>query len=243
MLQRHHLVQHDATAPNIALEVVRPIFYYLWAQVIWRSHHRLGIVLGRIQDFGNPKVTKLDLPCGHEEYVLCLEVSVEHLAIMNVLQSEAHLHKPFHDRRLLKEGPLARFDGLVYVTTICVVHDDAQSSLPCHEHLLKTHNVGMVHLLQQHGFLHSLISLFLFHGRGLHLLDDTESICLHIPHKEGLAEGAFPEHFNALVLLIHPWDPIRSSTRATQLHCTWCDKLEASGRRLVLLGQRLKAVT
>lgn len=46
---------------------------------------------------GNPEVAQFDNPVSSEKNVLRLEVSVEHILLMHVPQSQAYLHKNSHD--------------------------------------------------------------------------------------------------------------------------------------------------
>mmetsp|Transcript_78579 Transcript_78579/g.240445 ORF Transcript_78579/g.240445 Transcript_78579/m.240445 type:complete len:223 (+) Transcript_78579:296-964(+) len=203
MLQGRHLVQDDAQAPDVALEVVGAVLDDFGAEVIRRAHHGLGVILGGVQHPRDAEVAQLDLPGRHEENILGLQVAVQDLAVVHVLEGEVGLHEPLQDHLLAQEQPVAPLDLHVDVAAVRVIHDDAEPALPCHEHLLKSHNVPVVHPLQHDRLLDRLFSLLLPHHRSLHLLDHTELICLGILDQISLAERALAEHLDPLVLFVH----------------------------------------
>lgn len=148
-----------------------------------------------------------------EEYVLALEVSVEDLAVVNVLQAEANLSEPLEHLRLTESASSLLFDPVLEVAayhilenpelTISEVHDDAELSALGLKDLDKLDDVGVREDLKDLGLLDGLLALGLAHLADVYLLHDTlelrkgESWWGYLVRgafdEEGLAERAFSE--------------------------------------------------
>ena len=182
--QRNHLIQDAAKRPNIWLLVVGLLLADLGWQIVWCSDSRLGTVVSVLQDASNSKVTDLDLAALSHENVLGLEVTMEDFPVVDVLDSEGHLHEPvqyliltvadyyliWNHGQLVNEMCWKRRDGRraslqndewkltstnfllisnlgVEITTVSIVHDDAETAL-VHEGFLVGDDVWVAHGFQ-----------------------------------------------------------------------------------------------
>mmetsp|Transcript_53044 Transcript_53044/g.168305 ORF Transcript_53044/g.168305 Transcript_53044/m.168305 type:complete len:241 (-) Transcript_53044:439-1161(-) len=87
------LVEDAAEGPHVGLEPVRLVREDLRAHVVGRAHHALRHLI-LLEDLCEPEVPDENLPLGVQEHVAALEVSVEHILLVHVLQSQEHLSGP-----------------------------------------------------------------------------------------------------------------------------------------------------
>lgn len=80
-----HFIQKYSQAPNVAFEVIGLIRYNLGAEVVWRAHDCCSLVRRFVQNFGNAKVTQFYNSILRQKYILCFQISVQNLAIVNML--------------------------------------------------------------------------------------------------------------------------------------------------------------
>ena len=80
-----------------------------------------------LQDSGDAEITDFDLSALSHEYILCFEVAMQDLAVVDVLNSQCHLDKPVKDLVLAvahASNLLLVSDLGVEITAIRVVHDN-----------------------------------------------------------------------------------------------------------------------
>mmetsp|Transcript_14324 Transcript_14324/g.58328 ORF Transcript_14324/g.58328 Transcript_14324/m.58328 type:complete len:390 (+) Transcript_14324:2365-3534(+) len=83
-----HLVHEDAERPQVHRAIVPASTDNLRRDVIWRSAHRVRLLLGNL--LGEAVVHNLDVPVPVEQQVLGLEVAVHDALRVHVLQREHH---------------------------------------------------------------------------------------------------------------------------------------------------------
>ena len=93
-LQGTNLIEKNTQRPHVTLEVVRGVLYDLRREVVRCSDNCLCYLGGRLQDFGDTKVTKLDYPLLCQEYILTLQIAMQYLPVMDVLNGKAYLSEP-----------------------------------------------------------------------------------------------------------------------------------------------------
>ena len=85
-----------------------------------------------LQHTSNTKVSDLYRSILIHENVLSLQVSVQNFSVVDMLDSESHLHKPVEDL-VFTVADFSNFllvcDLGVEISTICIVHDDAKTAL------------------------------------------------------------------------------------------------------------------
>ena len=94
------LVEHDAQRPDVALEGVGATFDDLRRKVVRGADHRPSHFDSVAKDSCNAEIAKFDdvLLCNKD--ILALDVSVEDLAVVDMLHAETDLSEPIHDLRL-----------------------------------------------------------------------------------------------------------------------------------------------
>ena len=102
VLQSAKLVKDDAQRPNIAFRRVRLTLTRLRTHVVWGSDDGLRSSMGILQNFTNAKISELDRHIARQENVLGFKVSVDDLALVNVLQGEANLNEPIENISFLE---------------------------------------------------------------------------------------------------------------------------------------------
>jgi len=141
MAQCHHLIQNAAERPDVRLLVVRFFLADLWREVVRCANGSLCTVVSVLQHSRNSEVADLYRPVLVHENVLGLQVTMQDLTVVYVLDGQSHLHEPVEDL-VLTVAHFAIFlffrNQGVQVTTVGVVHDDAQTPL-VHKGL--THNL------------------------------------------------------------------------------------------------------
>jgi len=85
-----------------------------------------------LEHSGNSKVTDLDRSILVHENILSFQVSVQDFAVVDVLDSQSHLHKPIQDlvftvAHLANLLLICNFG--VQITSVGIVHDDAEAAL------------------------------------------------------------------------------------------------------------------
>ena len=94
MSQGQHFVQNAPQAPNVRLLVVWFFLANFRGKVIRSSDGSRCAVIGVLEHSSNTEVSDFDLVRLSHEDVLSFQVSVEDLAVVDVLNCQAHLHKP-----------------------------------------------------------------------------------------------------------------------------------------------------
>ena len=100
--QSAKLVEEHTDAPNVALVVVRVVLNDLRTQVVGRTDHSLGQLVGRLHNARDTKVAKLYYVICGEEDIQCFDIAMHDLAVVAVLQCEHYLREPVEDL-LLRE--------------------------------------------------------------------------------------------------------------------------------------------
>ena len=81
-----------------------------------------------LEDPGDTEISNLDLPILGHEYVLCLEVSMKDLSVVDVLDCQGHLDEPVEDLVFsAAHFPLffLHINFCVQVASVSVVHHNA----------------------------------------------------------------------------------------------------------------------
>ena len=94
MPEGDHLIEDAPERPDVRLLVVRLLLADFGREVVGRADGGLRAVVGVLEHAGNSEVTDLNLSVLRHENVLGLEVSVQNLAVVDVLDCQRHLHKP-----------------------------------------------------------------------------------------------------------------------------------------------------
>ena len=94
MPERDHLVKDTAQRPDITLLIVRLFLANLRREVVGSADSCLRAIIGVLKNTGDSEVTNLDLPTLRHENVLCLQVTMQNLSVMNVLDGQSHLDEP-----------------------------------------------------------------------------------------------------------------------------------------------------
>jgi len=122
---------------------------------------------------------------------------MQNLLIMDVLDSQSHLHEPIQNL-VLTVANFAYFllvgDLGVQITTISEVHHNAQAFF-VHERLLVGDNVRMSHRFEDVDLVNGIFSLLPVH---LTHVDDLHDISLSVSHrlnKDGIAETSLSNDF------------------------------------------------
>lgn len=97
MLQRAQFVKNAAEGPHVTLVGVRLALADFGRHVVWGSLDGEGLVVRVFQNFANAEVAELDGVVAREKNVLRLQIAVQNVALMHVLEGEAHLNEPVHD--------------------------------------------------------------------------------------------------------------------------------------------------
>lgn len=100
--QSAKLVEEHTDAPNVALVVVRVVLNDLRTQVVGRTDHSLGQLVGRLHNARDTEVAKLYYVICGEEDIQCFDIAMHDLAVVAVLQCEHYLREPVEDL-LLRE--------------------------------------------------------------------------------------------------------------------------------------------
>ena len=102
MLQCGHLIENTAKCPEVRLVVVRLVLTDLWAEVVGSAYAGFCIINRALQYPGNAKVPKFNIELAGDEYVLCLDISVQNMAAMDILESKADLKENVENEFFLK---------------------------------------------------------------------------------------------------------------------------------------------
>ena len=123
------------------------------------------------------------------------------LPVMAVLERKTYLRKPVNDLILSKVlRALARaFHFLTQITTISIIHHQAQLFSLGDVDLNKRDDIRMLELFQDFGLFEGHLALFERHSREVHFLDHAELFVFRAFDEVGLAEGTLAELLNPLV--------------------------------------------
>jgi len=184
---RNHLVEDTAHAPNITSVVVWHVFPDFWAGVVRRA--RLSSEKPSLGNFRDVEIAKFDdHVLGHED-VRTLDVAVNNLDVVQGLQSPEHLDENVPDLLLSEVGIclLVGVDHLEQVTTVCVLHDDAERVAGVlEEGFLVANHIWVLDRGQNSNFIESV---FLFLGRKFAQFDFLHGVDFAV---------RFPLHFENL---------------------------------------------
>jgi len=190
MSQSYHLVQDAAERPNIRLLVIRLLLTDLRRKVVRSSNGRHCTVVGVLEDSSNAKVAYLDGAILVHKDVLGLQVAVQYFPVVDVLDGQSHLHKPVQDLVLAVTDfayLLLVRDLRVEVSSVCIVHDDAEASL-VHKGLFVGDDVRMAHRLQNVDFVDGVLTLLPVHLGDIDDLHDVGLSILNRLHQDGESE-------------------------------------------------------
>jgi len=91
--ERAHFLEQDAHTPDITFEGVLFTLHDFGRELLGRPHHGLHHLVGVGQHLSDPEVTQFDHVALSQEYVLALEVTVEHFTVVDVFHCETNLYK------------------------------------------------------------------------------------------------------------------------------------------------------
>jgi hypothetical protein len=83
--QSHHLIEDAAQAPDVTLLVIGFFLTDLWGEIVWGTDCSLGAVIRVLEYTSNTEVSYLNLVSLSHENILSFQITVQDLAIMNVL--------------------------------------------------------------------------------------------------------------------------------------------------------------
>ena len=97
VLECAQFVEHAAERPDVALESVRLVLAHLRTHVVGRADHSHRSAVRVLKHFRYPEIAQFHRVVARQEYVLSFEVTVHHLATVDVLERQTELHKPVED--------------------------------------------------------------------------------------------------------------------------------------------------
>ena len=124
---------------------------------------------------------------------------MQYFPIMNMLECEANLCEPIQNMILapilqlspsLLLGFILIFNTSLQITSICVVHDNAQFAFLRLVNFTEPHDVWMLQHLKDLGLTQRFSSLILIHVLNIDLLDDCVSLVRLALHEVRCSEGA-----------------------------------------------------
>ena len=124
---------------------------------------------------------------------------MQNLSVVHMLEPQADLSEPIKDLRLGEEPPALLLDHFLEISSVRVVHNDAQLALLSLIDLAETNNIGMIENLQDFSLLQSVLPLILAHLSNVDLLDDGELLGTLALHQERFTEGSLTEQLDLLV--------------------------------------------
>lgn len=145
------------------------------------------------------EIAQLDDVRACQEYILALDVSVQDLAVVHMLQTEADLSEPVQDLRFSEEAAALRLDHLLEIAPVRVVHHDTELPLLCLVDLPESNDIRVIEHLQYFCLLQRVGALTLAHLSYVDLLNDGQLLRALALDEEGLAEGALSKQVDLLV--------------------------------------------
>jgi len=197
--KRAHLVQHDADAPDVRLEGVRPALNDLWRQVVRRADHRFRLVYRMAEHARDAEVADLDDALLRQKHILALQIAVQNFAVVHVLHAEADLREPVEELALGEVAPALVLDSLGQVAAVRVVHHDAEVALFGLVRFAEPHNTGVVANLQNLRLFQSLESLTLRHFFDHDLFNDRKLFVTLTLDEERFTKSALAEQLDFVV--------------------------------------------
>jgi hypothetical protein len=97
---------------------------------------------------------------------------MQNLSVVHMLEPQADLSEPVKDLRLGKEPATLLLDHFLEISSVRVVHNDAQLALFSLIDLAETNNIWMIQDLQDLSLLKSVLPLILAHFPNVDLLND-----------------------------------------------------------------------
>lgn len=159
-----HLLQDTTQRPHVTLLVLGLFLADFGWEILRCADGGLRAVLGVLQHACDAEVAHLDLALAIQEYVLCLQVPVQYLPVMDVLDCQCNLHEPVQNL-VLREASSDLFllrDHLKHVSPVRVVHYNAQTPL-VHEWLALCDYLRVSHCFQHVNFIQCFLLLFSIH--------------------------------------------------------------------------------
>ena len=101
-----HLVQYHSQRPDVALEVVGLGLHYLRGKVVGCADYSPGILDCILKNLCDSEVADLDDALLRQKDILALEVSVQDLAVVDVLEPQTNLGEPLQHLGLREHAPL-----------------------------------------------------------------------------------------------------------------------------------------
>lgn len=89
-----HFEEQDAEGPNVGFKAIWLILNDLRGEIVWRTNNRLCLRFGVAQDSCDTEISELDHVALRQENVLRLQISVQDLAIMDMLECKTNLCEP-----------------------------------------------------------------------------------------------------------------------------------------------------
>ena len=122
----HELVENAPQAPHVRLAIVAFVVHDLWRHVVWRTDAGGSQFASILKHARDPEIAQLDDTRLGEENVLCLEVTVQDLAIVDMLDGQRHLDEQVQDLFLLEQPTALLLDVLLQVSSISELHHNEQ---------------------------------------------------------------------------------------------------------------------
>ena len=159
-------------------------------------------VVSVLEHSGNTKVSNFNRSILVHKDVLSLQISVQDFSVVDMFNSQRHLHEPIEDlvftvthfANLFLVGNLR-----VQVSSVCIVHDDAEAPL-IHEALFVGNNVRVPHGLQHMHFIDCIFSLLAVHLRNIDDLHDVSLSVVDCLHKHGEPKRALSDNLEFPIL-------------------------------------------
>lgn len=165
--QGGHLVEYAASAPDVALGVVRQVLPHLWACVVRRTC--LGLEHGAFGYFGNVEISEFDLVrfailAVHHEQVGTLDIPMHNVVVVECLQPLHELNEVLPQLLLWKiaSALLEPLDLLQDVPARAELHHEAEGHrCVVDEGLFVLDDVLMLYGREDAYFIEGVLLLFL----------------------------------------------------------------------------------
>jgi len=163
--QCHHLVEDATEGPDITFLVIRLFLADFRREVIGRADGCLGAIISMLEDSSDAEIADFNLTALSHEDVLRLQVTMQDLAVMDVLNGEGHLDEPVEDLVLtVANSPdfLLIRNLSIKIAAICVVHHNAKTPL-IHEGFLVGNDIRVPHGFENVHLVNCIFTLFAVH--------------------------------------------------------------------------------
>ena len=146
------------------------------------------------------KIPQFNHSIPSKEYVLCLDVSMNDLFLMDVFECETYHSEPIKNR-ILAQRFLFGLDFLYLLTEVAsirITHDDVEMPFLSGEGVKEFDNkrvIAGVECLKYVDLSENIMDLCFSHTHDLDLLKDTELLSFFVLNQVAFAVGALAKHF------------------------------------------------